>query len=598
METRHSVIQSTMVKVTVLIFCILVMLYFFIAKIYWEKEVLNRQLELLSVATAVEQQIRQYESANEAKAPEEAAEITPLNTLLQDYFHQLSREKPEVILGYYDPVSDTLLSSPGPDAEWADQVFLKEKIAEMSDSRLPRFLSDSGVYDWDGKGIIGVTVPVADKERIIGYSFAVIDSGDIFYSTYLDYSKVFVPTIILWIIVLILIKKYIAKIKDSLDSFAEIVVKDRLEDKNDLEKLPELKPVYEKIRTHLNSLEELNLELEESNEKLLTIMEGISDGFLVLDRNWCFTFINEEARKITGPNAGNLIGKNIWEDTPEFIDAQTSDNLKQAMAENTPLHWQADSPAGDRCFEIHAYPFVHGLSVFIRDITEAKKQEGELLRLERLNLIGQMAAGISHEVRNPMTTVRGFLQMLESRADSEQNKEYMEIMISEIDRANGIITDFLSLAKANAESTKLENINEIIGRIFPMLQADAFHADKDVALSLGDIPPLELNESEIRQLILNLVRNGLEETPVGGKVSISTYLEEEWAVLAIEDEGKGIPQEIQEKMGTPFITTKESGTGLGLAISMGIAQRHQAKFEFETGSDGTTFYIRFPVVNA
>lgn len=232
---------------------------------------------------------------------------------------------------------------------------------------------------------------------------------------------------------------------------------------------------------------------------------------------------------------------------------------------------------------------------FCRDITELKQKEQELSRLERLNLIGQMAAGISHEVRNPLTTVRGFLQMLKEKTDSAQKKEYMEIMISEIDRANGIITDFLSLAKANSDSTKMEDINEIITRIYPMLQADAFNDNKDVLTNLGVVPVLELNESEIRQLILNLVRNGLEETPPGGKVEISTYLETDRVVLAISDEGKGIPEEVQGKIGTPFMTTKETGTGLGLAISVGIARRHQAKFEFNTGQSGTTFYIKFPI---
>ncbi|MGI6451023.1 MAG: ATP-binding protein [Desulfitobacteriia bacterium] len=141
----------------------------------------------------------------------------------------------------------------------------------------------------------------------------------------------------------------------------------------------------------------------------------------------------------------------------------------------------------------------------------------------------------------------------------------------------------------------MEDINEIITRIYPMLQADAFNDNKDVLTNLGVVPVLELNESEIRQLILNLVRNGLEETPPGGKVEISTYLETDRVVLAISDEGKGIPEEVQGKIGTPFMTTKETGTGLGLAISVGIARRHQAKFEFNTGQSGTTFYIKFPI---
>jgi len=323
-------------------------------------------------------------------------------------------------------------------------------------------------------------------------------------------------------------------------------------------------------------------------------MEGIIVGFYSLDKEWRFTFLNKVTK--TSMNNENLLGKNIWEEIDDHIDYLTYDKLQEAVRDKIPVHWEALSTKDNRYYEYHAYPFTQGISIFFRDITESKHQETELVRLERLNLIGQLAAGISHEVRNPLTTVRGFLQMIESRSDSSQYKEYMEIMISEIDRANEIITDFLSLAKVNAECTKKVSITDIITRIFPMLQADAFNSDKDVVLDLNEVSELELNESEIRQLILNLVRNALEETPERGKVIIGTHSQENQVILTIQDQGKGIPQEIQEKMGTPFMTTKETGTGLGLAISMGIASRHKARFEFETGENGTTFYIKFPAI--
>jgi len=595
---KHSVIQSTMVKITVLIFCILVILYFFIARIYWQKEVFHREMELLSLASAFELHIQaNYETLLKYKEDNiisEEERTTLTESVFQDFLNTTAAHYPNVMLGYYDlSLKSTVASIPNNSKIFFEAISLENISRKLTETRSPEFLSDAEVIDWDGKGIIGAAVPLFHHGDIVGFTWAVMDSGEIFYGSYVNYSKVFVPSIILWIFVLMLIKRNISAIKVSIDTFTDIIVKNRLDKIEDLEKLPELIPVYEQIRKHLDELKELNIRLEDSNAKLLTIMEGISDGFFSLDRNWCFTFVNKETKRIIGQEKNDLVGQSIWEVLPEALIPECSDNLRLAMSQNTPLHWEAQFP-NRRHYEIQTYPFVRGLSVFIRDITDSKLQEQEMIRLERLNLIGQMAAGISHEVRNPLTTVRGFLQMLESRADSLQNKEYMEIMISEIDRANGIITDFLSLAKANAECTKHENINEIISRIFPMLQADAFNSNKDVVLNLGEISDLEVNESEIRQLILNLVRNGLEETPEGGQVSISTYREDNNIVLAIQDEGKGIPQEVQEKMGTPFITTKETGTGLGLAISIGIARRHKAKFEFQTGCDGTIFFIRFP----
>lgn len=593
MGTKNSVIQSTLKKITVLIFCILLMLYFYIAQLYWDKEVLKREFELLTVASAAEVQIKaHYQEIQDIKSSQgltNTEKINQINSSLQSPLDTIFRENPKTIIGYSDKELSTIIFNASYDTELSNTLYLQKIAPQLMKADIPKFISDPEVIDWDGKGVIASTVPVYYQNQIIGHTWAMISSGQLFYKSYLNYSKVFVPSIVLWILVLQLIKRSINKIQISLDAFSQMITTDKLSSYDGLD-LPELKPVFERIKTHLDNLQLLNSNLEESKAKLLTIMEGISDGFFSLDKQWQFTFVNKKTKKIVNKENMEMEGKAIWGELTEFMTPLTVSNLRHAIDENIPMHWEDHLPSEQqRYLEYHAYPFAHGLTVFFRDITEIKQRENELVRLERLNLIGQMAAGISHEVRNPLTTVRGFLQMLEGRSDSAQNKEYMEIMISEIDRANAIITDFLSLAKSNADSIKQENINEIITRILPMLQADAYNSNKDVIINMEDVPDLMLNESEIRQLILNLVRNGLEETPEEGKVYISTYLENNCVVLAIKDEGKGIPAEVQEKIGTPFITTKETGTGLGLAISIGIINRHKAKFEYRTGDSGTTF---------
>ncbi|MFA4886504.1 MAG: ATP-binding protein, partial [Desulfotomaculaceae bacterium] len=112
---------------------------------------------------------------------------------------------------------------------------------------------------------------------------------------------------------------------------------------------------------------------------------------------------------------------------------------------------------------------------------------------------------------------------------------------------------------------------------------------------LWDIPYIDLDEKEIRQLILNLVRNGFEAMPSGGTLTIKTFRDSGEVVLAVKDGGKGIGPEILEKIGTPFFTTKDTGTGLGLAVCYSIAARHNARIEIETGPKGTNFYVRFKI---
>ncbi|SMD01122.1 ATP-binding protein [Sporomusa malonica] len=233
----------------------------------------------------------------------------------------------------------------------------------------------------------------------------------------------------------------------------------------------------------------------------------------------------------------------------------------------------------------------------VYDVTERRQLELQLSRLDRLNLVGQMAASIGHEVRNPMTTVRGFLQLLAKKPALASYNEYFKIMTDELDRANDIITEFLSLANNKLIHLKSTCINDIINTMLPLMKADAAAGNKDIIADLSNIPDLALDEKEIRQLLLNLVRNALEASPAGGVVYIRSFYDATnvSVVLSVTDEGSGIAPEVLKQLGTPFLTTKETGTGLGLPVCYSIADRHQAGIDVTTGARGTTFFVRFKI---
>lgn len=231
----------------------------------------------------------------------------------------------------------------------------------------------------------------------------------------------------------------------------------------------------------------------------------------------------------------------------------------------------------------------------ITDITERLLLEQEMSRLDRLNLIGEMAAGIAHEIRNPMTTVRGFLQMMSARPQHAGSNEFFTLMIEELDRANSIITEFLSLSKNQSIELDKQNLNALVEALFPLIQADAFNSKKDARMELQAIPEFEFDEREIRQMILNLARNGLEAMSSGCTLTLRTYERSNEIFLEVQDQGSGIEPEILQRLGTPFFTTKEKGTGLGLAVCYGIAEKHKAKITIDTSPSGTTFIVRFPL---
>lgn len=227
------------------------------------------------------------------------------------------------------------------------------------------------------------------------------------------------------------------------------------------------------------------------------------------------------------------------------------------------------------------------------DMTERNQLEREMARLDRLNAIGEVAASIVHEIRNPMTVVRGYLQMLQQKDGLVSYKKSFNIMIDELDRANIIITEFLSLTRNAPAEVKRQSLNCILATILPLIQADAIKTGKVINLELGDIPDLNLDEKQIRQLILNLTRNGLEAMSERGFLTIKTYVDADEVVLSVKDEGKGIAPEMLQKLGTPFFTTKEQGAGLGLTVCYKIAESHGAFITIETDIKGTTFMVHF-----
>ena len=236
-----------------------------------------------------------------------------------------------------------------------------------------------------------------------------------------------------------------------------------------------------------------------------------------------------------------------------------------------------------------------GVVFVTRDISKRKQFEKEMARLDRLRLVGEMAASMGHELRNPMTTVQGFLQMLQDEPGCKPYVSYFELMIDELKAANAIITEFISMARDKAIYLKLQDINTIVNNLYPLIAAEALKSDKQVELELGDIPPVNIDANEIRQLLLNLTFNGLEAMQTRGKLFIRTFMDMDnnKIVLAVQDQGNGIDPSIYDKLGTPFVTTKETGTGLGLAICYSIAARHGATIDVDTGSTGTTFSVAF-----
>ncbi|MCK9313203.1 MAG: PAS domain S-box protein [Methanocorpusculum sp.] len=344
-------------------------------------------------------------------------------------------------------------------------------------------------------------------------------------------------------------------------------------------------------------------ELQQQLDYLNYLINTMSEVFVTYDLNHRITFVNHAVYKQLGYQPEELLGINVIdfiippdkERMATYIGTRLLDGKPGIFETVVKRKNGTEALVRIKSSPIKEEDTVVGAMLLLEDISEYRKIQKEMARLDQLNTVGEMAAGIGHEIRNPMTTVKGFLQILSQDEDFIHHQQYFNLMLDELERANAIISEFLALAKNKLVDLQPRNLNSIITAIFPLLQADAILADKSIVLDLAEIPDLLLDEKEIRQLLLNLVRNGLEAMQAGGTVHISTCLEEDQVVLSVQDEGNGIDQDLLDKLGTPFVTTKDNGTGLGLAICFSIVAHHEASIYPSTSANGSTFIIRFKI---
>ncbi|MDD4775661.1 MAG: PAS domain S-box protein [Syntrophomonas sp.] len=311
--------------------------------------------------------------------------------------------------------------------------------------------------------------------------------------------------------------------------------------------------------------------------------------------------VNEAFLKINGQVRQDVVGRSdmhlqAWakpNDLYEYFDIL----LREGSIENYETEFVVANGQIHTVLLSGALIFYQGqeciLTIF-NDITELRNFQREMSRLDNLYVIGQMSTSIAHEIRNPMTVVRGFLQMMQLEERYQQDKEIITLIIEELDRTNEIITNFLSLAKKSHLDIKRADLNDHIHALLPLLTVDALKNGVTIQAELGAVIPVMLDQSEFRQLLLNLVRNGIEAMPEGGRLTIRTSDGSEGLNLEIVDSGGGIPPEIMARIGTPFLTTKSGGTGLGLAVCYSIAERHKANMRIKTSPAGTMVTIVFP----
>ena len=231
----------------------------------------------------------------------------------------------------------------------------------------------------------------------------------------------------------------------------------------------------------------------------------------------------------------------------------------------------------------------------VRYIARRKKEEEHLIRSEKMAVVGELAAGVAHEIRNPLTAMKGFLQLLKEK---EGNEIYASIVLEEVDRINKIVTDFLLLAKPQDIKLAPVDLHHTLITVNELLRTQCLISNVQIYYQgHADEWIINGNEDHLKQVMINLLNNAIEAMPNGGMIQVSIQsIKDNMIQIRIEDQGTGMTQERIDKLGEPFFTTKEKGTGLGLTVSKRIIETHHGQLLFfSKEGKGTTVDILLPI---
>lgn len=236
--------------------------------------------------------------------------------------------------------------------------------------------------------------------------------------------------------------------------------------------------------------------------------------------------------------------------------------------------------------------------IIIQNVDQRLILREELQQAEKLNVISQLAASVAHEVRNPMTSVRGFLQlMVDDKNLQAQHKNYIDIALNELDHAQSIINDYLSLARPNTDELSPINVSDEVKKTIELMTSYSNIQNITIETAIEDCLHIKGNKNEIKQVLVNIIKNGIEAMEIGGTLTVKTYESNGEVKIEIIDSGKGMTKNQLKKLGTPFYTTKEKGTGVGLTISFQLVQAMKGKINIESEQGkGTTFTLQFPII--
>ncbi len=344
------------------------------------------------------------------------------------------------------------------------------------------------------------------------------------------------------------------------------------------------------------------------NERFEGVLHSLDEGVLVVDENNLIIFMNRKSERLLSFAGKDPQEKIIWD---VVSDPQISEFLESALTtQETVRDRDFTLEAGDirKTLAFTVLPYLRegkiaGSVIHLDDVTDKRIQEAKNRRMENLASLTTLAAGVAHEIKNPLGSIGIHIQLIQrslnkgGKFDRQEINGYLDIVNEEVERLNRIVVDFLFAVRPMDTKLEESDLNRLVQDLIQFMQYELEEADINAQLWLDDsLPKLLLDERFIKQALLNVVKNAMAAMPEGGTLTVETRRREDDVVLRISDTGKGMTEEVLNKIFEPYFTTKEFGSGIGLTLVYKVIKEHNGDiFVDSKEGKGTSFDIHLPL---
>lgn len=357
-----------------------------------------------------------------------------------------------------------------------------------------------------------------------------------------------------------------------------------------------------------DQIHDLICTLASENERIEVVFDSLNDGVVVADEEHNVILVNKAAERLLPMTTTDTAEKPIWEiigdsDIAEFVHS-TLDNKESVMDEEFTIEQHGIT----RILTCSILPLVRsghieGNILHAEDVTERRSKEARLRRAESLASLTTLAAGVAHEIKNPLGSIGIHVQLIQKalndieNMDREKVQEYLGVVNEEVERLNQIVVDFLFAARPMDIQLRENKLNEVLQEILDFVRHELEQYNIELVAELGnDLPRVQLDEKYFKQAAMNLIKNAMGAMPDGGTLRVQTLRQGDQVLLKITDTGEGMSEEVQEKIFEPYFTTKDTGSGIGLTMVYKIVKEHSGEINvISHEGKGTTVTLSFPI---